>query len=471
MHWVATATGCRTWTSLPMMAPPRRTTTSDRGRSRAHPRRIPEPATCGVFGAVMLPSGVKARRASIGKIVKSRYVPLMAIGAAFSFLIMMFNVPIPDGTTAHAVGAILIAVVLGPWAAVIAVSIALVIQALFFGDGGVLAIGANCFNMAFVMPFVGYGVYRAARREHVADLAAGGPWRPASAGTWASTPQPCARADRVRAPARAVPHRQRHAALRAVPPLADDPRDDCSPTSPSRALAEFVVTAGVVAYLQRANIPILRLNHANVPVTDEELARKRRLGMAMGAGGASALMASSRRWGCSPPAARSVRTRRSGLNLAKYGLVGCTHRAGQVQRLLEPHAAGRLRVPGRRASRGRVPRVGRRRPGRSSLRSSPCSSWIARALMRRRAADDDGVEPEAGDGAPRDRSRTGRRAHPRVARRERGGAVPVRLHRQAQEAEFVEKTLDGDGQRDAPGDVQRRCLGDRTDSSRRSTRG
>ena len=77
---------------------------------------------------------------------------------------MMFNVPIPDGTTAHAAGAVLVAVLLGPWAAVIAMSTAFIIQALFFGDGGVLAIGANCFNMAFVMPFVGYAVYRALTR-------------------------------------------------------------------------------------------------------------------------------------------------------------------------------------------------------------------------------------------------------------------------------------------------------------------
>src|SRR4051812_41703236 len=73
---------------------------------------------------------------------------------------MMFNVPIPDGTTAHAVGGVLVAVLLGPWAAVIAVSTALLIQALFFGDGGVLAFGANCVNMAVVMPFVVYAVYR-----------------------------------------------------------------------------------------------------------------------------------------------------------------------------------------------------------------------------------------------------------------------------------------------------------------------
>lgn len=73
---------------------------------------------------------------------------------------MMFNVPIPDGTTAHAVGAVIIAIVLGPWAAVIAVSVALLFQALLFGDGGVLAYGANVVNMAILMPFVGYAGYR-----------------------------------------------------------------------------------------------------------------------------------------------------------------------------------------------------------------------------------------------------------------------------------------------------------------------
>src|SRR5438552_17812223 len=115
------------------------------------------PQTEVVFAAAMIPVWFKASRA-IRKVVKTRYVPLVAIGAAYSFLVMMFNVPIPDGTTAHAVGAVLIAIVLGPWAAVIAVSIALLIQALFFGDGGVLTYGANAFNMALVMPMVGYAV-------------------------------------------------------------------------------------------------------------------------------------------------------------------------------------------------------------------------------------------------------------------------------------------------------------------------
>src|SRR5215472_17822708 len=115
------------------------------------------PATCGALYAGTTPIWSAAGR-RVRRTVKSRYVPLLAVGAAYSFLVMMFNVPIPDGTTAHAVGAVLIAIVLGPWAAVVAVSIALLIQALFFGDGGVLAYGANTFNMAFVMPFVGYFV-------------------------------------------------------------------------------------------------------------------------------------------------------------------------------------------------------------------------------------------------------------------------------------------------------------------------
>jgi cobalt/nickel transport system permease protein len=96
----------------------------------------------------------------VKKVLNNRTVPLLAIFSAFSFTVMMFNVPVPGGTTAHAIGGTLIAVVLGPWAAVIAVSTALVLQALFFGDGGVLAIFANCLNMAIILPFAGYGTYR-----------------------------------------------------------------------------------------------------------------------------------------------------------------------------------------------------------------------------------------------------------------------------------------------------------------------
>jgi len=111
------------------------------------------------MGLATVPVWAIATR-KVQSILNNRTVPLLAIFSAFSFTIMMFNIPVPGGTTAHAVGGTLAAIVLGPWAAVIAVSVAMIIQALFFGDGGILAIFANCFNMAIVLPFVGYGVYR-----------------------------------------------------------------------------------------------------------------------------------------------------------------------------------------------------------------------------------------------------------------------------------------------------------------------
>ncbi len=111
------------------------------------------------LGVITVPTWAMATR-RIKQVLNNRTVPLLAIFAAMSFTIMMFNVPVPGGTTAHGVGGTLIAIVLGPWAAVIAVSVALVIQALFFGDGGVLAIFTNCLNMAIILPFVGYFTYR-----------------------------------------------------------------------------------------------------------------------------------------------------------------------------------------------------------------------------------------------------------------------------------------------------------------------
>ncbi|MDO5517263.1 MAG: cobalt transporter CbiM [Clostridium sp.] len=117
------------------------------------------PSTCAVLAAVAVPVWAVSIKRIKEHIPKER-IPLIGIGASFSFLMMMFNVPLPGGTTGHAVGSTLIALILGPYAACIATSIALLIQALIFGDGGILSFGANCFNMAIVMPFVGYGIYK-----------------------------------------------------------------------------------------------------------------------------------------------------------------------------------------------------------------------------------------------------------------------------------------------------------------------
>lgn len=117
------------------------------------------PLTALPLAAAMVPV-LGAAVKQVQKTVKKKQIPLLAIGAAFSFTIMMFNLPMPGGSSAHAVGAVLIAVLLGPWAATLAVSVALIIQALVFGDGGILALGANCFNIALLMSFGGYYVYR-----------------------------------------------------------------------------------------------------------------------------------------------------------------------------------------------------------------------------------------------------------------------------------------------------------------------
>lgn len=117
------------------------------------------PQTAGGLWALMVPAWYWAGH-RVKSAISARQAPLVAIGAAFTFVIMMFNVPLPGGTTGHAVGGTIIAIVVGPWAAVISISVALFIQALFFGDGGILALGANCFNMAFALPVTGYLTYR-----------------------------------------------------------------------------------------------------------------------------------------------------------------------------------------------------------------------------------------------------------------------------------------------------------------------
>jgi cobalt/nickel transport system permease protein len=111
-----------------------------------------------LFGVFVAAVAVAVRK--IKKQVPVRNIPYLGMAAAFSFIIMMFNLPIPGGTTGHAVGSAMIAIIFGPWAAMIAVSVALIIQALIFGDGGITAIGANCFNMAVFMPFVAYYLFR-----------------------------------------------------------------------------------------------------------------------------------------------------------------------------------------------------------------------------------------------------------------------------------------------------------------------
>jgi cobalt/nickel transport system permease protein len=111
-----------------------------------------------LFGAFVSVAAIAVKK--VRNEVSARNIPYLGMAAAFSFIIMMFNLPIPGGTTGHAVGSAVIAILFGPWAATIAVSVALIIQALIFGDGGITAIGANCVNMALFMPFAAYYIFK-----------------------------------------------------------------------------------------------------------------------------------------------------------------------------------------------------------------------------------------------------------------------------------------------------------------------
>ena len=92
-----------------------------------------------------------------------RRIPLMGLAAAFVFAAQMVNFPVAGGTSGHLLGGVLSAVLLGPSAAVVVLTAVVMVQCLMFADGGVLALGANVFNMGIVGPVGGYGVYRLVR--------------------------------------------------------------------------------------------------------------------------------------------------------------------------------------------------------------------------------------------------------------------------------------------------------------------
>jgi cobalt/nickel transport system permease protein len=75
---------------------------------------------------------------------------LLAISSAFVFAAQMINFPVAFGTSGHLVGGTFLAMLLGPYPASLSMTIVLLMQAFFFGDGGILAFGMNAFNMAII---------------------------------------------------------------------------------------------------------------------------------------------------------------------------------------------------------------------------------------------------------------------------------------------------------------------------------
>ena len=96
--------------------------------------------------------------------VPPQRVPLLGVAAAFVFAAQMLNFPVAGGTSGHLIGATLVAILLGPGAATIVIAAVLLVQCFLFADGGILALGANVFNMALLGVISGYALYRLLRR-------------------------------------------------------------------------------------------------------------------------------------------------------------------------------------------------------------------------------------------------------------------------------------------------------------------
>src|SRR5271157_2966654 len=113
-------------------------------------------AATGVLSAAAL--GVSLRR--LNGSLPRRNVPLMGLAGAFVFAAQMVNFPVAGGTSGHLIGGVLVAALLGPAAALVVLTTVLIVQCFLFADGGVLALGANIFNMGIVGGVGGYWIYR-----------------------------------------------------------------------------------------------------------------------------------------------------------------------------------------------------------------------------------------------------------------------------------------------------------------------
>jgi cobalt/nickel transport system permease protein len=111
-----------------------------------------------LWGIAIVSVGFALQR--VGKDLGERQVPLMGVLAAAIFAGQMLNFTVAGGTSGHLMGAAIATILLGPWAAIIVLTTVVGVQALIFQDGGLLALGANIFNMSIIGVTVSYFVYR-----------------------------------------------------------------------------------------------------------------------------------------------------------------------------------------------------------------------------------------------------------------------------------------------------------------------
>jgi len=111
--------------------------------------------TCSILALTGVAVSLKTSR----NILSEKNIPLIGVMSAFVFAAQMFNFPILGGTSGHLLGGTLLAVILGPWIGSLVLSIVVIVQCLLFQDGGITALGANIFNMAFIGVFSSYYIY------------------------------------------------------------------------------------------------------------------------------------------------------------------------------------------------------------------------------------------------------------------------------------------------------------------------
>ncbi len=115
------------------------------------------------FGAVTA-GGVWHALRRAADFLDDRRIPLAGLVAGFVFAVQMVNFPVAAGTSGHLLGGVLASVLVGPWLGSVALTVVLIVQGVFFADGGLSAIGLNVFNMAIVGALGGYVIFRALLR-------------------------------------------------------------------------------------------------------------------------------------------------------------------------------------------------------------------------------------------------------------------------------------------------------------------
>ena len=121
---------------------------------------LPTSATVGAIAAAGIALSLSGARKSLDE----KSAPLAGLTATFIFAVQMLNFPVAAGTSGHLLGGALAAVLVGPYAATLALSVVLLMQAFLFADGGLSALGLNIFNMSLLGVWVGYGTFLLCRK-------------------------------------------------------------------------------------------------------------------------------------------------------------------------------------------------------------------------------------------------------------------------------------------------------------------